>query len=414
MQIAVLGAGVMGVSAAEWLRRDGHQVTLIDRVEPGDPAQTSYGNAGILAASAVVPVPVPGIVWKAPGMLLDPDGPLFLKWSYLPRLLPWLARYLASGRLAEVERISRALVPLIGDCVEDHKALAAGTGAERYIGPERYTHLFRDRAAYEADPLAIRLRAEAGIETEEIERGELVRRDPGIGAHYGFGVAFGSTGTVRNPGAYVCALYEHFRREGGRFLRAEVEDVAPGSAGVRVTAGGETLGFDRAVLAMGAWSGRLMRRLGHDAGLESERGYHLLLKGPSRMPPVPYMLSEQKFVAAPMEMGLRLAGLDEFGGLDAPPSKGPTALQRRGIRRLYPDLSWEGEEVWMGHRPSTIDSLPVLGESGKAPNVVFAFGGQHLGLTMGPRTGRIVADLIAGRRPNIDLAPYRPGRFDRR
>lgn len=413
MRIAVLGAGIQGVSAAEWLRRDGHAVTLIDRVPPGDPAQASYGNAGVLANSGVVPVPVPGLWRRAPGMLLDPDGPLFLKWRYLPRLMPWLVRYMARARRGEVERISRALATLIGDAADAHRALAAGTGAERFIGTARYTHLYADRAAWEADTLSRRLRAEAGIREEPLDRAALLERDPGLGPRYGFGVAFAGSGCITDPGSYVAALAGHFARHGGEIRRAEVRDVAPAGEGVTVTGPEGAERYDRAVLAMGAWSGALARRLGHDPGLESERGYHLVLKGPSRVPPVPYMLADSKFVAAPVAGGLRLAGLDEFGGLDAPPSRAPTDLQRRRVRRLYPDLDWEGEEVWMGHRPSTVDSLPLLGESPRAPGVWFAFGAQHLGLTMGPKCGRLLADMIAGRTPNIDTAPYRVGRFDR-
>ncbi|GMG84648.1 FAD-binding oxidoreductase [Paralimibaculum aggregatum] len=412
MRIAVLGAGITGVATAEWLRRDGHEVELIDRIEPGDPRQTSFGNAGILAANAVVPVPVPGLLAKAPRMLLDPDGPLFLRWSYLPRLLPWLTRFLAHGRLAEVERISRMLGALVLDSVDQHRRLAEGTGAERHIGDGHYTFLYPDRAAWEKDKLGNRLRQEAGIRCETLDRAALTAADPELGPDYGFAATFRDSGNVTDPGAYTAALFAHFIREGGRFRRAEVEDVRPDGEGVMIRAGGEEIAADRAVLAMGAWSGRLAERLGHRAGMESERGYHLMLENPSHMPPGPYMLTDRKCAASPMEGGLRLAGLAEFGGLAAGPSAAPTALQRRAVRRLYPRLTWEGESVWLGHRPSTVDSLPMLGQAPKAPGVYFAFGAQHLGLTMAPKTGRLIADMIAGRPPNIDLADCRVGRFD--
>jgi D-amino-acid dehydrogenase len=413
MRIAVLGAGIVGVSTAEWLRRDGHAVTLIDRVAPGDPAQASHGNAGVLAAGSIVPVPVPGLWLKAPRMLLDPDGALFLKWRHLPRLLPWLARYLAQGRRDRVERIAAALAPLVSDTVTMHAALAEGTGAEAHVGTARFTHLHPDRASWEGNALARALERAAGVRFETLDRAALAERDPALGPAYRFGVEFTESGMVTDPGAYMAALAEHFVREGGTLRRAEIADARPEGEGVAVTAGGETARFDHAVIAMGAWSGTLARRLGHDPALESERGYHLMLERPSRMPPVPYLLADSKFVATPMAGGLRLAGLDEFGGLEAPPSAAPTRFQRRRARRLYPDLEWEGESVWMGHRPSTIDSLPLLGPSPKAPAISFAFGTQHLGLTMGPKLGRLVADTVAGRRPNIDMAPYRVGRFDR-
>ena len=412
MRIAVLGAGIVGLSTAEWLRRDGHEVTLIDRVEPGDPAQASFGNAGVLAGSGVVPVAVPGLIAAAPRMLFDPDGPLFLKWGYLPRLLPWLAPFLMTGRRDEVARISRALAALIGDTVAEHRALAAGTGAERHIGSARYTYLYRDRAAFEADALGRALREAAGVAAEERDRAALEAEDPHLGPRYGFGLAFRDSTHLDDPAAYARALFDHYRGAGGAHRREEIRDVAPRGAGIDVTLSGGTVHVDHAVLALGAWSGRLARRLGHGPGLETERGYHLMLEGPSRMPPAAYMLQDSAFVATPMRAGLRLAGLVEFGGLAAGPSDGPTELQRRRVRDLYPGLTWEGETRWMGHRPSTRDSLPFIGESPRARGVWFAFGHQHLGLTAGPKTGRLIADMIAGRRPNIDLAPYRVGRFD--
>lgn len=412
MRVAVLGAGIVGVATAEWLRRDGHQVSLIDRVLPGDPTQTSYGNAGIFANAGVVPVPTPGLIAKAPRMLLDPDGPLFLRWRYLPRLLPWLVRYLRAGREAEVRRISAALVPLISDTLAQHRALAAGTGAERFIGPGRYTTLYPDRATAAADALGKALRAEAGIATTELDRAALAARDPGLSPHYGHGIEFRDGGHVTDPGGYTHALFAHFRAQGGTFVQGRIDALNQSDSAVEVTVEGVAHGFDTAVVALGAHSGRLVRALGHDPGLEAERGYHLVLKGASRRPPDPYLLSDGKFAVSPMNGGLRLAGLVEFGGLGARPSRAPLAMLRRWARRVYPDLQWQGEETWLGHRPATIDSLPMIGPLPGRPRIHCAFGGQHLGLTQAARTGRLVADLIGGRHPNIDMTPYRPGRFD--
>lgn len=413
MRIAVLGAGITGVACAEWLRRDGHEVVLVDRVEPGDPGQTSYGNAGVLAAGSVIPVPVPGLLAKAPGMLLDPDGPLFLKWRYLPQLMPWLLRFLAHGRRSEVERISAALATLVADTVDQHARLAEGTGAERFVGTGRYVYLYASEAEAAKDALGEALRAASGIRVERLDRAALEARDPHLGPAYGYGLAVEGSGHLTDPGGYTAALFGHFLREGGRFLRGAIEAVRPVGEAVEVAVDANTLTADRAVVAMGAWSGPIAKALGHEPRLESERGYHLLLRNPSRMPPDAYMLADGKSVATPMDAGLRIAGLVEFGGLEAGPSVGPTRLQRKLAQRLYPDLEWEGEEVWLGHRPSTVDSLPLIGEATKAPGVYFAFGAQHLGLTMSAKTGRLIADLVAGRRPNIDLAPFRADRFDR-
>jgi len=413
LRVIVAGAGITGVSTAEWLRRDGHDVTLIDRISPGDPAQTSYGNAGILACCAVVPVAVPGIWKKAPKMLFDPDGPLFLRWSYLPRLLPWLIPFLRSGRRDKVEAIADALLPLIGDSVEQHQALARGTPAERWINTGEYSYLYTSRAAFEGDAFGFGLRRSHGFTWEERDRDTLLEIDPSLGPDYRFAATFKNHGWIADPGRYVADLAAWFEGQGGKIRCAEITEILPLDGGrAAVLAGGERIEADRVVVATGAWSARLARALGHEPALESERGYHIWLRGPSIRPPHPYMLAEAKFVVTPMEAGLRCAGLAEFGGLEAPASDAPIELVKRRIRKLYPALTWESEDTWLGHRPSTVDSLPLIGPSPNAPGIVFAFGAQHLGLTMGPKTGRLVADLVGGGKPNIDMRPYKVGRFD--
>jgi D-amino-acid dehydrogenase len=415
MKVIVVGAGITGVSAAEWLRRNGHAVTLIDRVRPGDPAQTSFGNAGILARAAVVPVPVPGLIWKAPGMLLNPDSPLYLRWSYLPRLLPWLIPYLRNGRRHRVEEIARGLAALVGDAVDQHLSLAKGTPAERFIQQGYYTAIYRDRAAFEKDGFGFALRKEHGFEWEEWESDALHEYDPGLSDAYGFGAALKDHGFITSPSGYVAALAEYFEGEGGVFLQGEVADISQTDSGhAAVTlAGGAQHEADRVVLAAGVWSGKLAAKLGHEAAMESERGYHLMLSGVSHKPPGPYMVGDAKMAVTPMEEGLRFAGTVDFGGIDGPPQKAPLEGIHKRVRQLYPKLEWQGETTWMGQRPSTVDSLPLIGPSPKSPCIHFAFGGQHLGLTMGPRLGRMTADMIGNRKPNIDIAAYRVDRFDR-
>jgi len=406
----VIGAGITGVSTAEWLRRDGVIVTLVDRVPPGDPAQTSYGNGGLLARCAVIPVSVPGLLAKAPKMLLDPNSPLFMRWGYLPRLLPWLVPFLRNGRAARVQEIARALAELTTDSVDQHMLLAKGTGAEKYLRTGEYSYLYRSRAAFLGDSFGMSLRHACGFTWDEREGGDLRDADPNLSGDYNFAAVFKDHGWITSPGKHVAALAAHFVKNGGVFRQGKVVDVS--NSGVTLQ-GGEALTADRTVLATGVWSKKLSEKLGHRAELESERGYHLVLKNPSHGIPTPYMITDGKFVATPMEDGIRCAGVVEFGGIDAPASTKPAELLKKGIRQVYPDLQWQGEEKWMGHRPSTPDSLPMLGTAPKAPNVIFAFGSQHIGLTIGPRLGRMTADIVLGRQTNIDLGAYAPDRFDK-
>ena len=408
--VAVIGAGIVGVSTAIWLNRDGHDVVLIDRKGPGEG--TSHGNGGVLASCSIVPVTVPGLIAKAPRMLLDPNQPLFLKWGYLPKLAPWLLRYLRHANAASVRRRAAALAPIIGDSLTDHQALAEGTGAERWLVPSDYLFLYADRTAYEQDAFGWSVRKAHGFDWEEMEAAAFRAYDPVWGAAVGLAARVGNHGRISDPGRYVKDLAAHAVAKGARLLIGEVTDVARDGGrvtGVRV--GGETVPCDAAVVATGVWSGPLARKLGLDVPLESERGYHLELWEPNMMPRSPVMVASGKFVATPMEGRLRLAGVVEFGGLDAPPSRAPFALLERNIRAAIPGLTWKNTIQWMGHRPSIADSIPVIGEAPKLRGAFLGFGHDHVGLTGGPKTGRILAQLISGRQPNIDLAPYSPDRF---
>ena len=408
-QILVLGAGIVGVSAALNLQRRGLRVTLADRQAPGEGA--SYGNGGILVPGAVVPVPVPGLLKKAPGMLLRGTGPLFLRWSYLPALLPWLARYLRHGRDPHVRRIAAALAPIIGDSLEEHLALARGTPAEARIREEPYLMAYRDRAAFEADGYGWAIRRDLGIGWREYEGAAVSDLEPALGPGYRFVAALeASHGMIDGPGDYVKALARSFVAGGGRFEEAAFTGFEH-SAG-KVTAvrfGDSVIRADKILVAAGAWSARVLKTLGLAIPLESERGYHAELWAPTGGPTHPVMLADRKIAVTPMTGRVRFAGLVEFGGLDAGPRRAPLRAIAAAAS-AFPGMTWQRETEWLGHRPAPADSIPYIGAVPSHPNVFAAFGHHHVGLTGGARTGRLVAELIAGATPNIDMTPYRVGR----
>lgn len=408
--IVVVGAGIVGVSAAIWLQREGNDVILIDRAAPGGGA--SYGNGGVLASCSIVPVTAPGLLRKAPGMLLDPDQPLFVKWSYLPRLAPWLISYLRHCKPEETRRIAAALAPIVGDSLVEHQALSADTGAEKWIVGSDYVFVYKDRQHFAGDAFGWSIRRQHGFRWDELEGDDFRAYDPVLAPELGFGVRLPDHGRIADPGRYVKDLASYFERKGGRLIKGEVTDVVldNGSVGgIRI--GGETLSCSAAVVAAGAWSAPLARRLGVIVPLESERGYHLELWNPNLMPRSPVMIASGKFVATPMEGRLRLAGIVEFGGLAAPASEAPFRLLLENIRKAMPGLRWDDTTKWMGHRPAPADSIPVIGEVPGAKGAFLAFGHHHIGLTGGPKTGRLLAQLISGRQPQLDLAPYAPSRF---
>ena len=401
MHVAIIGAGIVGVSTAIWLQRAGVRVTLIDREGPA--AGTSQGNAGVLAAASIVPIPVPGLLAKAPRMLLDPRQPLFLRWPHLPRLVPFLAPYLASAR--EHERIGDALSLMLHDTYEQHAALAAGTGAERYLHAGDYVFGYT-KAGLAADEKAWGARERRGHPFEVIE--EPGRYDPLLAHGFERLVRCPGHGRISDPGAYVRALADHFEREGGRFLRAEVRHVDRG----RVVLPEAEVAADEIVVTSGVWSKRLLERHGVTVRMETERGYHIEFVNPSHMPRSPVMVAWGKFVLTPMDGRLRAAGIVEFGGLDDRRSKAPFALLRKQTLEVLPDLTCERVVEWMGHRPSTSDSLPLVGRF--ADGLWAGFGHQHVGLTAGPKTGRWLARMLTGEHDNTDLAPFAPTRFGAR
>ncbi len=407
--VAVVGAGIVGVSTAIWLQRAGHDVVVIDRTGPGREA--SYGNGGILASCSVVPVTTPGLLGKAPRLVFDPTQPLFLKWSYVPRLLPWLVHYLSHANPVDAGRIAAALYPIVGDSLADHRALAQGTPAADWIVPSDYLYLYGDRAAFEADAFGWSLRKAHGFTWDELD-GPALKAYDAVLENFGFAVRLGEHGYIADPGRYVEHLAAHVVADGGRLLCAEVSDIVSEAGRViGVRAGGETIACQAAVIAAGVWSVNLTRRLGLTVPLESERGYHLELWAPSVTPRAPIMVAARKFVVTPLRGRLRLAGVVEFGGLDAPPSQAPVGLLKNNIRAALPGLTWEEETEWMGHRPAPVDSIPVIGPVPGVDGAYLAFGHHHVGLTGGPKTGRLLAQLISGHTPDIDLAPYDPGRF---
>ena len=407
--VVVIGAGIVGLSSAIWLRRAGLDVTVIDRGAPG--TGTSHGNGGVLAACATVPVTAPGMIRKAPGMLLNSDFPLFLRWSYLPRLLPWLRQYLGAANDADTRRIAQGLTPITSDAVEQHKALADDLGLGGWVNDSDYCFAYANRAAFEAESYTWSLRRDAGFVPEFISGPDVQDYEPALGPEITFIAKMKQHGFIRNPGGYVRVLAKAFTDMGGTLREAEVKDVelTDGKATSVLTTQGP-VPCDDLVLATGVWSKPLMAKLGLNVPLEAERGYHIVFENATGAPQRPLMIASGKFVSTPMDQGLRCAGIVEFGGLDAGPSKAPLDLLRRQAKKAFPHLEYTNEIEWLGHRPAPSDSLPLIGQIGES-RVFTAFGHHHIGLTGGPKTGRLIAGLITGERTNTDLAPYHPQRF---
>ena len=417
MHVVVIGAGIVGAACALELLRDGHRVTIVEPGDPGGEQAASYGNGTLLNPSSIIPMSSPGIWKKVPSYLADPLGPLAIRWSYLPRVLPWLRRFLSAGATAgKVAAIGKALRPLLLDAPGRHRKLAEEAGVGDLITKQGVLFAFPDRAAFEAEALSWSIRRDNGVQWLELNEDELRQREPSLDRHYTFAILVEENGQCRDPGAYVAALIRHATAQGAvlRRLRATGFRIEQGRLRSVATEGDE-IPCDRAVIAAGAWSKRLAREAGDNVPLETERGYHIVIENPGIAPRYPVMPSDGKMGCAMTPQGLRLGGQVELAGLEAAPNWKRAEVLLKFARTVYPGipagLSTDNVKVWMGHRPSMPDGLPCLGPASGCADVIHAFGHGHVGLTAGATTGLIVADIIAGRSARIDLAPYAASRF---
>lgn len=408
--IIVVGAGMCGVSTAIWLQRTGKRVILMDKGEPGMGA--SYGNAGLLAQWAVVPVTTPSLWLDAPKYLLNPNSPLFMKWAYLPKMLPWLTKFMSHATDAATRRTVQNLIPILTDAVDQHKSLVRGTPLERWIADSKFSYAYPTRQAYQADAYAWEMKRHAGFTPTVLTGQDAHDAEPILGPAIQCLAVLEGQGHILNPGQYIAELTRHFTDNGGQFIQTQVQDFHKSDGHItHIDTDQGRFDCSHAVITAGIWSKELMGKLGLKVPLETERGYHVIFENPSMMPNNPMMMTTGKFGVTPMEMGLRCAGTVELGDHHAGPSSAPIKLLRRKAREAFPDLTYSGTQEWMGFRPSTPDSLPLIGELGDS-GIYTAFGHQHVGLTAGPKTGRLIAQMIDQSQPNIDMAPYSPARFE--
>ena len=405
----VVGAGTVGVCCAIELQKSGFAVTLIDRDEPG--MACSFGNAGALAPWSIIPLAVPGIHAKVPKMLLDPDGPLRIRLRSLGRTLPWLWRFHRSTRLDVVNHAAEALHTLYHSTHDLHEQLANEAGVPELVVPSRYLYLLRNADDYSPDALTWRLRREKGAEIEILEGGEITELEPALAPIYAKAVRIGPSGRTTNPYRLTVAYAELFRSLGGTIWRQEVQRLIPdGSSAQVVTAEG---GFSAniVVVAAGAWSRDLLRPLGLKLPLIAERGYHMRFLDSGVT--LNHVVSpvDRSCAITSQEDGLRVAGTDELGGPDDPPSWRRADVMQKIARELVPEADLSQGTRWMGPRPGLPDSLPAIGAVPGHPNILVATGHGHLGLSGGPATGRIISALATSTTPNIDITPYAPDRF---
>lgn len=411
--IIVIGAGIVGLATAYHLLREGVCVTVVDRDPEGDKA--SFGNAGGIAVTEVIPASVPGVLWKVPGWLADPLGPLAIRPAHAPRLIPWLLRFSRAGRPSEFKRITAALAALNTRVYDDLLPLLAEHDLREELQQLGALTVYEQKTAFDEDAMQWGLKRSCGIEVRTLTGNEAREIEPALSQSITRGVFTPQWSHVRDPKTLVDKLRQSLLARGLCIQVGEVCGIRPGLEGAAVAVGlgdGRWLPADKVVIAAGAWSGLLARRLGDKVLLESERGYNTTIPDPGVVLSREVIFAERHFVATPLSCGLRIGGAAEFGGLHAPANFKRSQALARLAERYLPGLRTEGGTCWAGHRPATPDSLPVIGASPRHPGVIYAFGHGHLGLTQAATTGRLVSDIALGKPPLVDLAPYAISRFN--
>ncbi|QPC44568.1 FAD-binding oxidoreductase [Kaustia mangrovi] len=418
LRVVVIGAGIVGAFAARALVRDGQSVTIVDPGPPGGRQATSYGNGAWILESSLLPVSVPGLWRQVPGYLADPLGPFAIRWSHLWRAAPWLLRFVAAGStVAKVEKTAAARYALTQGALGHYREEAAACGLCDLLRTDGLLSIYRDRADFEADALAWTLRARYGFSWQELEGGELHEFEPGLSADYGFGAHLASDANLTDPGAFVAGLVEGACRDGARLETVRATGFRFEGDRLRAveTEGGGEIVCDRALVTAGIHSRMLARQAGDRVPLETERGYHVVVPDPVHVPRHPIMPMDGKMAITMTRAGLRVAGQVELAGMEAEPDWRRADILAGYLPRVFPAFAgrMDGARIdrWMGHRPSTPDGLPCIGPSRRSPDVVYSFGHGHSGLAMGPISGRLAAELSAGRPPVVDPEPYGAQRF---
>ncbi|TRD15549.1 NAD(P)/FAD-dependent oxidoreductase [Palleronia caenipelagi] len=409
-EILVIGAGIIGVTAALALQSEGYRVRILDR--KGIAAEASRGNAGAFAFAEVEPLATPGIIRKAPKWLLDPLGPLSVRPSYAMQILPWMLHFwraTASSRYEAAVDAQSNLMQLSQQALERLIVKVSGAPLMRREGQ---LQLYENRAQFEATLPLWERRRRHGIAFDLLKSPDAIAEiQPGLSprfTHAGYTPDWMNT---VDPALWTERLARAFVATGGEIEVAEVRAVTPSEDRVEVETSTGTVRADQIVVAAGAWSHQIARMLGDRIPLETERGYNTTFPAASFDLRTHLTFSSHGFVVSRIGDGLRVGGAVEFGGLELPPNYKRAEMLVRKTAKFLPGFDPKGGQQWMGFRPSLPDSLPVIARAPKSDRVIYAFGHGHLGLTQSAGTAEIVAALAAQRTPSIPLAPFNPRRF---
>ena len=408
LKVGIVGAGIQGISNALFLQKKGFEVTIFDKDEPGSPA-ASYGNAGHFSPYACVLMNRPDVLTDVPSMLLSSTGPLALKWNYVPKMIPWFLKFIRNCTTKRMMHTAKNMHQILDLALPAYDELFDEIDLEGLVEKKGILYVWNDQSLKSRD-LEIRVRNELGVDQQVVTPKEIHDLEPHLKPFYHGGVYYQYGRHARNPKRILLKLFDLFLKKGGKFLKINVQDINFDNEKPVIKTEVQRFIFDKLVIACGAFSKRLTDNLDEKIPLDTERGYHVHFKDCDHLLSRPVIFSNRGFGITPMEQGLRVVGTVEFGGLKNPPSKGRIKNLIDNAKYMLDDLP-EHQDEWMGFRPSLPDFLPVIGPSKNHKNVFYSFGHHHLGWTLGPISGKIIAGMIAEENTNLDLKPYSSLRF---
>jgi len=408
--IVIVGAGIVGLASAYKLVEAGRSVLLVDR--KGVAEETSRGNAGAFAFSDIMPLATKDVLRKLPRWLGDPLGPLTVRPEYLAQITPWMLRFWRAGWPDRIAAGIKAQAGLMRIARQEMDTLVQSAGLASMVRSDGVIEYYESEAELRAAQAEIDAKTREGIDVRIVRGAEMRDLQPGIDPRFVAATFIPKWQTVSDPFDFALAIGKAAIDRGVTFRKAEVKALRPLGQGVTVEfTDGTTLAAAKVVVASGAWSRALAAPLGDLIPLDTERGYNTTL------PPGAFDLKRQLvfpghgFVVTPLSTGVRIGGAVEFGGLELPPNFKRSEAMLKKAAVFMPGLRTEGGRQWMGFRPSLPDSLPAIGRSRPSPHILYAFGHGHLGLTQSAGTGKLIAELVTGTTPSLDLTPFSPQRF---
>ena len=406
--IAVIGAGIVGICSAYFLQKSGYKVTLFDHKEPG--SMTSSGHACTFADYACIPVNSPTIFTDLPSMLLKQDGPLAIDFGYILKNLPWAFSFLQNCKKNRVEYIATSLANFLSHSRLSYDQLFEEVDVAQYINNNETLYLYKTQKEYQAAKYSINLRKKNGVKIKELNAAEIYDMEPNIAPIYFCGLVFEGSRHTINPIKVSNKIFESFLQKGGTFLNKKITAISNTESVIKIISDNNTFDFDNIIISAGAWSKELALMIGDKFPLNTERGYHVLFDNEKKLISRPVGWSQSGFYIIQIEEGIRAAGTVEIAGLHKKPNQKRLIMIEREARILLPALG-KIKSTWLGFRPTLPDAMPIIGQSEKNKNVFYAFGHQHIGWTLGAVTGKVIMELVQDRKPNFDISAFSPNRF---